>query len=81
MERAGMPTAHVTSVTPVALMVGSNRIILGNSIVHPVGNIDLSPEAEKTLRRAIVEKALETLQVELSEQKLFARPIQVDTEV
>ena len=61
-------------MTPVALMVGSNRIILGSGIIHPVGNADLDPKAEKALRRAIVEKALETLQTELTEQKLFPRP-------
>ena len=61
-------------MTPVALMVGSNRIIPGSGIVHPVGNADLDPEAEKALRRAIVEKALEALQTELQEQKLFPHP-------
>jgi len=66
--------AHVCTMTPIALMVGSNRIIPGSGIVHPVGNADLEPKAEKTLRRAIVEKALEALQTELTEQKLFPRP-------
>ncbi len=55
-------------------MVGSNRIIPGSGIVHPVGNADLEPKAEKTLRRAIMERALEALQTELTEQKLFPRP-------
>ena len=75
IEKAGIPTAHVSTMTPVALMVGSNRIIPGSGIVHPVGNADLDPKAEKTLRRAIVEKALEALQTDLTEQKLFPRPI------
>ena len=71
LERAGLPTAHVCTMTPVALMVGSSRIILGAGIAHPVGNPDLDPKAEKALRRAIVEKALEALQTEIQEQKLF----------
>lgn len=79
LERTGIPTAHVTPMTPVALMVGSNRVILGNSIVHPVGNVALSPKAEKALRRALVDKALEALQTELSGQKLFQLSIQEDT--
>ncbi len=74
MEKAGIPTAHVTTMTPVALMVGSNRIIPGSGICYPVGNIDLDPKVEKALRRAIVEKALEALQTEVQEQMLFARP-------
>ena len=71
MEKAGIPTAHVSTMIPVALMVGSNRIIPGSGIAHPVGNTDLDPKAERTLRRAIVEQALEALQTELTEQKLF----------
>lgn len=61
-------------MTPIAVMVGSNRIIPGSGIVHPVGNADLDPKSEKKLRRAIVEEALKALQTELTEQKLFPRP-------
>jgi len=60
-------------MTPVALMAGSNRIIPGSGIVHPVGNADLEPEAEKTLRKGIVERALEALRTEIREQKVFPR--------
>lgn len=71
LERAGLPTAHICSIISVAQMVGSNRIIPVSSIVHPVGNPDLDLKAEKALRRAIVEKALEALQAEIQEQTLF----------
>jgi len=60
-------------MTPVALMVGSNRVVPGAGIVHPVGNAELESKAEKTLRRAIVEKALEALQAEVEEPTLFER--------
>jgi glycine reductase len=60
-------------MTPVALMVGSNRIIPGSGIVHPVGNADLDPPEEKRLRRAVVERALEALREHLDEQRLFER--------
>jgi hypothetical protein len=42
-------------------MVGSNRTVLGNGIVHVVGDANLSPKQEKEVRRKLVEKALETL--------------------
>jgi hypothetical protein len=42
-------------------MVGSNRTVLGNGIVHVVGDADVSPEQEKEIRRKLVERALETL--------------------
>ena len=61
-------------MTPIALMVGSNRIIPGAGIVHPVGDPDLDPEREKKLRRAIVERAVEALQADIQEQKIFPRP-------
>ncbi len=61
-------------MTPVALMVSSNRIIPGSGIVHPIGNADLAPKSEKALRRAIIEKALEALQTEIEEPTLFAQP-------
>jgi len=43
-------------------MVGSNRIVPAASVVHPVGDPNRDPEAEKVFRRAIVEEALEALQ-------------------
>ena len=75
LERAGLPTAHVSTMTPVALMVGSNRIIPGNGVIHPVGDPDMDSKAEKALRRAIVEKTLEALQTEVKEQTLFPHPV------
>ena len=58
-------------MTPVALMVGSNRIISGCGIVHPVGNAELDLKNESALRKAVVDKALEALQENLTEQKVF----------
>ena len=54
-------------------MVGSNRVIPGAGILHPVGNADLDLPEEKRLRRAIVKKALEALKKEIREQELFER--------
>ena len=42
-------------------MVGANRTVLGNGIVHVVGDASISPEQEKQLRRRLIEKALEQL--------------------
>jgi glycine reductase len=43
-------------------MIGANRVVLGNGIVHVLGDPDLSPEDEKKLRRQLIEKALRALQ-------------------
>ena len=42
-------------------MVGSHRIVPVSSIVYPLGDPELSPNAEKEMRRSVVEKALNTL--------------------
>ena len=52
-------------------MVGSNRIVTGNKIVNPLGNVDLGPRDEKDVRRAILERALKALQVDVEDQTLF----------
>lgn len=72
-ERAGLPTAHICSIVPVAEMLGSNRIIEAYKVVSPVGNPDLRPKAEKKFRRSIVEKSLEALGTDLKEQTVFGR--------
>jgi glycine reductase complex component B subunit gamma len=71
LERKGIPTAHITAITPVALMVGSNRIIPGSKIVNPLGNADFEEEDEEALRKTLVEKALKALQTDIKEQTLF----------
>ena len=58
IERAGIPTAYVTSLPITATMIGANRIVRGPAITHPFG-LD---EAE---RRRIVERALELLQADV----------------
>ena len=61
MEKAVIPVAQVTPMTLVAETVGSNRIIRGRSIVHPLGDVDLAPEEEHELRRMLVQRALDAL--------------------
>ncbi len=52
---------QVTSLAPIAKMVGSNRIVQGHGIVHVLGDAELPPQEERDLRRKIVQEALETL--------------------
>ena len=62
MEKAGIPTVQITAALPVAKMVGANRTVLGNGIVHVVGDAKLTAEKEKELRRKLIEQALKALQ-------------------
>ena len=61
MEAAGLPTAQICTLTPVAEMVGSPRIVAGNGIVHPMGDAERSPEEELRIRRTLLERALTAL--------------------
>jgi glycine reductase len=54
----------VTAVTPVAKMVGSNRVVQGRGIVYPLGDANLSAAEEKELRQELVHKALEALKTD-----------------
>jgi glycine reductase complex component B subunit gamma len=53
--------AHICTMTPVAEMVGSNRVVPGNGIVHPLGDAARSEAEERAIRRAILERALHVL--------------------
>ena len=46
---------QITSAMSIAKMVGSNRVVLGNGIIHVTGDA-------KYLRRKLVQKALDALQ-------------------
>jgi glycine reductase complex component B subunit gamma len=71
LERSGLPTVQVSTMTPVAVMVGANRIVPAAGIIHPLGNAELSAEDEKTLRRRIVAQALQALQTEVAQPTVF----------
>ena len=53
---------QITAALPVAKMIGSNRTVLGNGIVHVVGDAKATPEKEMEVRRKLVEQALSALQ-------------------
>ena len=59
-------------MTPIAVMVGANRIVPAAGIIHPLGNAELSPEDERALRRRIVERALVALRTEVVQPTIFS---------
>ena len=71
IERAGIPVVHMCTVTPISMTVGANRIVPTIAIPHPLGNPELTHDGEKALRRGLVEKALEALETEVTEQTIF----------
>jgi glycine reductase len=63
---------QVSTMTPVAVMIGANRVVPAAGIIHPLGSSDLSADEEKALRRRIVEKALHALRAEVARPTVFA---------
>ena len=71
IERLGLPTALISSLSAVALSVGANRILRGMAITHPVGDPTRPPDREGEYRLALVRQALELLQVRLEAGQVF----------
>jgi glycine reductase len=71
IERAGIPVVHMCTVTPISMTVGANRIVPTVAIPYPLGNPALTAEEEKSIRRKLVDRALEALATEVEEQTVF----------
>ena len=61
IERAGIPTALICTLVPLAVSVGANRVIAGKAINHPVGDPTLPREEEREFRARLVRRALDAL--------------------
>ena len=71
LEKEGIPTAHITSMSPVAQSIGSCRIVHGIAITNPLSDVEL-PMAEQTkMRRNFVERALKAISTDISQQTFF----------
>jgi glycine reductase len=71
IERAGLPTVTVTSLTDVAVKVGANRVVRGARFSHPFGDPALGPEAERAYRVALLRRALAALATPVEGPTLF----------
>ena len=71
IERAGIPVVHACTVTPISMTVGANRIVPAVAIPYPFGNPNLNAKEEKELRKGLVEKCLNALSTEVTEQTIF----------
>ncbi len=61
----------ITAFTSVAQSVGANRIVFGGDFTSPAGNPELPLDREKAYRKKILEKALEALQEDVSNPKVY----------
>ena len=68
---ADIPVAQIATIVPIMLTVGTNRIVPGVAIPHPVGNPKLGDEEDRALRKEILMRALHALTTEIEEQHIF----------
>jgi len=52
----------ITALPPLAMQAGANRVVQGVKIEHVCGDPSLAPQADRALRRRLVEHALGMLQ-------------------
>ena len=71
MERAGLPTCHVCSIVPISKTVGANRIVPSIAIPHPLGDPAKSSDEERSLREALLDKALRAIEQSIEQQTVF----------
>lgn len=71
IEKEGIPVAYITAMTNIARHTGATRIITGFKLPYPCGNPDLPDEADRALRRRIVECALSALQTDVRGPTVF----------
>jgi glycine reductase len=62
IERAGVPVVHICNLTDISSGIGSNRILQGKSVLHPLGDPSIPKDAEIGYRRQMVGRALELLE-------------------
>ena len=71
IEREGIPVALITAMTLVAKQTGANRVVTGTMIPHPCGDPNAPVEADRSLRRTIIECALDVLQTDVDGPTVF----------
>lgn len=71
IERTGLPIVMMCNLIDVAKTVGANRMVQTVSVPYPLGDPELSTEAEWQLRTARVEAALNALTTKVTEPTVF----------
>ena len=73
IERAGIPVVHITTVVPISLTIGANRIVPAVGIPYPLGDPNLGEDKSRKIRRELVERALKALMTPVEEQTVFEK--------
>jgi glycine reductase len=61
----------ITNLVTIAEQVGAPRIVPGRGIPYPSGDPNVSPSAEQTWRRRLVQRALEAVATAVERPTIF----------
>jgi len=62
----------ITAMSSMAIQLKANRVVTGTKIPHPCGDPNLSAEADRALRRTIMNCALASLQTDVKGPTMFS---------
>jgi glycine reductase len=71
IEKAGFPIVQMANLIPVALSVGSNKMVPTISIPYPLGDPSTPKEEQYKLRYHRVGVALDALTTDVDDQTVF----------
>jgi len=71
IEKAGITIVQMANLVPVALTVGSNRIVPTISIPYPLGDPATPYMEQYNLRKSRIGVALDALSTPITEQHVF----------
>ena len=71
IEKTNIPVAFITNMTPVAQVIGANRIIPGIAIKNPCCNPELPEEDQSRMKREYIDRALKALSTDVTDQMFF----------
>ena len=78
IEKTGIPVVVMCNLIDVAKTVGANRMVQTVSVPYPLGDPELSAEAEWQLRTSRVEAALNALATDIAEPTVFPSKFRSD---
>jgi len=71
IDRAGIPIAHITNLTPIAKVTGSNRIIPGVALTNPCSDVSLPVDEQKKMQKKYIARALWAISTNIKDQTFF----------
>ena len=63
---------NITAVPTVSQMIGVTRILRGQSVPNVLGDSQLQKNRENLLRKKYIFRALEILQMDMKDKKIFS---------